>query len=178
MHYQVGQHIESFSLQTITDATITIPDPRRLTHLQFRRFAGCPICNIHLRAFYQRADEIRAANVHEVVVFHSSKEEMLRFHTETSLSLIGDADKKLYRKFSVGTSLRSVLDPAIWLTAIRGLIYKGVRFPKEKQNPLGLPADFLIDQHGKILACKYGVNATDKWSVDEVLGYANVATTQ
>ncbi|HMZ13123.1 MAG TPA: AhpC/TSA family protein, partial [Mycobacterium sp.] len=31
-------------------ASIRVPGPGRL-HLQFRRFAGCPICSLHLRSF-------------------------------------------------------------------------------------------------------------------------------
>jgi hypothetical protein len=32
----------------VTGEKIQVPDPQRLVHLQFRRFAGCPICNLHL----------------------------------------------------------------------------------------------------------------------------------
>lgn len=39
---------------------VPIPDPERLIHLQFRRFAGCPICNLHLRSIVRRHDEITA----------------------------------------------------------------------------------------------------------------------
>jgi uncharacterized protein DUF6527 len=39
-----------------------IPDSdSRLTHLQFRRFAGCPICNLHLQTFVARHGEIKNA---------------------------------------------------------------------------------------------------------------------
>jgi hypothetical protein len=30
------------------------PDSHHLIHLQFRRYAGCPICNLHLRSFVER----------------------------------------------------------------------------------------------------------------------------
>ena len=36
-------------LVSVTGNRIAVPDPNRLAHLQFRRFAGCPICNLHLR---------------------------------------------------------------------------------------------------------------------------------
>jgi hypothetical protein len=29
---------------------VAIPDPQRLVHLQFRRFAGCPICDLGVEA--------------------------------------------------------------------------------------------------------------------------------
>jgi hypothetical protein len=37
---------------------------------------------------------------------------------------------------------------------------------------LGFPADILIDQGGKVLACRYGIHAFDQWSVDELLQFA------
>jgi hypothetical protein len=35
-----------------------------------------------------------------------------------------------------------------------------------------LPADFLIDTDGRVLACKRGRHANDRWTVDEVLANA------
>jgi hypothetical protein len=37
---------------------------------------------------------------------------------------------------------------------------------------LGLPADFLIAPSGRINAVKYGTDAYDQWSVDELLTLA------
>jgi len=36
------------------DSAWRIPEPDGLVHLQFRRFAGCPVCNLHLRSFASR----------------------------------------------------------------------------------------------------------------------------
>jgi hypothetical protein len=38
---------------------------------------------------------------------------------------------------------------------------------------LGLPADFLIDRDGRVIASKYGAHADDQWSVDELLRRAS-----
>ena len=52
------------SLTDIHGAHVSIPDARaKWTHLQFRRFAGCPICNLHLQSFLRRSEEIAAAGV-------------------------------------------------------------------------------------------------------------------
>ena len=34
---------------------------------------------------------------------------------------------------------------------------------------LGLPADFLIDTDGRVIACRHGNHAYDQWSVDDLL---------
>jgi hypothetical protein len=50
------------------------------------------------------------------------------------------------------------------------------RQPVTSVNPeggvLGLPADFLIDRDGRILACHYGTHIYDQWSVDDLLQHA------
>jgi hypothetical protein len=69
---EIGEVVTAHELSDIHDKPVRIPDPERLIHLQFRRFAGCPICNLHMRSISGRHDEIVAAGVREVVVFHSS----------------------------------------------------------------------------------------------------------
>ena len=34
-------------MEAVTGEAINLPDPKRLIHLQFRRFVDCPICNTH-----------------------------------------------------------------------------------------------------------------------------------
>jgi hypothetical protein len=45
-------------------------------------------------------------------------------------------------------------------------------------GPFGLPADFLIEPSGRISAVKYGTDAYDQWSVDELLGLAKGVASQ
>ena len=40
------------------------------------------------------------------------------------------------------------------------------------EQHMGLPADFLIDTAGVILAAKYGEYVDDHWSVDDLLALA------
>jgi hypothetical protein len=47
----------------LAGAPVSIPSTsHRLVHLQFRRFAGCPICNLHLRSIAVRHDELVATS--------------------------------------------------------------------------------------------------------------------
>ncbi|MBY0456677.1 MAG: hypothetical protein K2V38_05015 [Gemmataceae bacterium] len=41
-----------------------------------------------------------------------------------------------------------------------------------RNGPTGLPAEFLIDATGRIVAGKYGKSAYDQWTVDELLDLA------
>jgi peroxiredoxin len=161
-----------FDLETITGERVHIPDPSgRLVHLHFRRFAGCPICITHLRALVRRKDEIVAAGIREVIFFHSSASELLKHESDVPYDLIADPQKKYYRRFGVEKSPWALLNvKALWaalLSAIRG---KG-GFTVENGRP-GLPADILIDDHGCVIASKYGSHAYDQWDVDELLSLA------
>ncbi len=43
---------------------------------------------------------------------------------------------------------------------------------------LGLPADFLVNSDGKIVAVHYGRHAYDQWSVDELIEISKLKRNQ
>jgi alkyl hydroperoxide reductase subunit AhpC len=54
-------------------------------------------------------DEISAAGIREVVVFHSTATELRKYQSDMAFPVIGDSDKTLYRRFGVEASARAVL---------------------------------------------------------------------
>jgi peroxiredoxin len=159
---------------------VALPDPDRLLHLQFRRFAGCPVCDLHLHSIAKRHDEIVSAGIREVAVFHTGADELRSFTKELPFAVVADPDKRLYAAFGVQASPRALLNPRAWFPILRGVLRSLGRIVRDKQpvtsfNPeggkLGLPADFLIGKDGRILACKYGEHIYDQWSVDELLAH-------
>lgn len=178
----VGSVVARRELVSVSGDAVPIPDPDRLVHLQFRRFAGCPICNVHLHSIVRRHDEIANAGIREVVIFHSTDEELRRYVDDLPFAVVGDPDKALYAEFGVGSSARSVLDPralAPLLVPVLRQDIARIRAHKPVTNlhltggHLGLPADFLIGSDGRVIACKHGTHANDQWSVDEVLTHAS-----
>ncbi len=172
--------VTDLELLTVTGERIPVPDPNRLVHLQFRRFAGCPICNLHLRSVARRHDEIAAAGIREVVFFHSPADELREHTADLPFAAIADPDKRYYREFGVESGRRAVLDPRAWGAVIRGTALTTLgrfRAPAIRQEGghLGLPADFLIDTRGAVIAAKRGEHADDQWSVDELLSLAHGA---
>ena len=171
----IGKVIEKHSLATAESRPVEIPDAKDIVHLQFRRFAGCPFCSVHLRSIAKRHDEIVAAGIREVVVFHSTAAALRQHHADTPFAVIPDPKDKLYAEFGVGYGLRALLDPR----ALLGAMFKVIRvlpklpvIPPWGKGMLGLPADFLIATDGRVLACQYGAHADDQWSVDELLALA------
>ena len=174
---EVGDVITARELSDIHDKPVRVPDPEQQVHLQFRRFAGCPICNLHMRSINRRHDEILAAGVREVVVFHSSAHAMREFQADLPFAVIADPDKELYREFGVEASPKALLNLGAWSAATRGMTGKGRPSLRGaaglREKHLGLPADFLIGSDGRVLAAKYGNHADDQWSVDKLLDLAS-----
>lgn len=165
MKLTIGSQFPELALQNIHGGQVTVPDASRHVHLQFRRFAGCPICNLHLRTFVTRAAEIESAGMREVVVFHSPRESLLPYQGSFPFDVIGDPHKALYARCGVETSVLAILNPKVWPTLFKA----GAAKDKPEGGALGLPADFLTSTEGRIVACHYGSHASDHWSVDDVL---------
>ena len=171
MKFQPGDMLPATVMQAVTGHAINLPDPKRLVHLQFRRFVDCPICNTHIAEFRRRSREIESAGVREVIVFHSSAKSIRSHQRNVPFVMVSDPRKVLYKEFGVETSLGFISLKALG-AAIRGMAHGhfGLRFAGG--GPLGLPADFLIAPSGQIDAVKYGADAYDQWSVDELLTLA------
>jgi hypothetical protein len=52
MKVRPGDVVRIRELYSVDDKPIPVPDAARLTHLQFSRFAGCPICNLHCNRWW------------------------------------------------------------------------------------------------------------------------------
>lgn len=139
-----------------------------------RRYAGCPVCSLHLRSFTRRKDELELAGVREVVAFHSSAEELRKVHTALPFDVVPDPARRLYRALGVTTSPLALLDPRGLFAVARATAARASSNPAAGMwdGSFGLPADFLVSPDGILRALKYGVHADDQWSIDEVLALA------
>jgi peroxiredoxin len=176
MKFKPGDMVPATTLQSVTGEPIKLPDPNRLVHLQFRRFVDCPICNTHIAELRGRAREIEAADIKEVIVFHSSAQSIRSYQKDVPFVLVGDPKKALYKEFGVETSFGFMSLKALG-AVMRGIAHGhfGLRL---SGGPLGLPGDFLIAPSGQIKAAKYGTHAYDQWSVDELIALAKDAGLQ
>lgn len=182
----VGDTVSAQEVETIHGEKIAIPDPMRLVHLQLRRFAGCPVCHLHLQSVVARHQEITAATITEVVVFHSTTDELRQHASHLPFAVVADPDKRLYRQFGVETSRHAILRPRAWRPILEGLIRRLSMVARRREHlvfrprngVLGLPADILIAPTGTVIAHKYGEHAYDQWTVDELLAHARPRTLQ
>lgn len=178
MSMKAGDKVVPRKLTTIDGVEQKIPAEHGLVHLQFRRFAGCPICSLHMREVGRRHTEIAAAGVTEIVLFHSSASALRRYQADLPFAVVADPDRRLYAEFGVENSVQGMLTREVARAVARGV--REIRSVREvvgaiapTENHLGMPADFLIGPDGVIRACKYGTHADDQWSVDELLHLAS-----
>ncbi|MGZ5872344.1 MAG: peroxiredoxin-like family protein [Bradyrhizobium sp.] len=176
MKFRPGSTLPTTVMEAVTGEAINLPDAKRLVHLQFRRFVDCPICNTHIAEFRKRAREIEAAGIKEVIVFHSSPNAIRSYQKDVPFLMVGDPEKAFYRGFGVETSLAFVSLKALG-AGMRGMAH-GHFGLRQAGGPFGLPADFLIAPSGRIDAVKYGTDAYDQWSVDELLTLAKGVAAQ
>lgn len=165
-----GSKLSSMTLIDVYGNSVEIPDGKRFIHLQFRRFSGCPICNVHLGRMSARSAELKANNIKEVIIFYSEDEKIKDHLSDIPFILIGDPKKKIYQQFGVEKSLMSVMNPLAWPAAIFGVVKKITKplrfFPTGEESMFGLPADFLISPDGTVCDLNYGKHAYDQWDFE------------
>lgn len=173
-----GSLVRERQLITALADHVRVPDGDRFVHLQFRRFAGCPVCNLHLRSFAHRYDELLAAGVVEIAIFHSPPAQLADHAADLPMALVPDPTKHLYREFGVESSPRAMLDPRAWPMIARALLRSIVEVLRGRTKAprlfpdggrYGLPADILLAPDGRVVAARYGAHVDDHWSVEDVL---------
>lgn len=173
---QPGATISPFEVETLSHGRVTLPAAEaRLTHLSFRRFAGCPVCNLHLRSLAARVDEIQAAGVAIVAFFHSSAEAMRPYQGDLPFAVVPDPERRLYRQFGVERSPFAVMHPKAMAAAAAGMLQVASNPLRGEGGHDGLPADLLLDASGHVVAAHYGAHAADGWNAEALLAQVRAA---
>jgi len=142
--------------------------------LKFYRFAECPICNLHMRELVLRHDEVAAAGLTTVVLFHSPLTRAERKHGfDLPFRAIADPKKTIFQAYGVEESLGGMFSGMVardYLRAMRAGFYS--KPVGHDGGVKGHPADFIIDGDGTIRHVHYGENYADSLGVDAVISIA------
>ena len=158
---RAGDLAPSIRATSVRGAEIAIPDRRSgLTHVQFLRFAGCPVCNLHLQEFIKRNAELHAAGIREVVLFHSEANFIDDYYGELPFAIVADPRREIYAQYRIEKSPWAILSPRAWPGLVKG--YRLKKAGTLDSTTFGLPADFLIDFTGRIVRCAYGAHSSDQ----------------
>ena len=142
--------------------------------LSFYRYAACPLCNMRVNAIIRRHAAWSAQGLEVLAVFQSSAAEIGQYvgRQDAPFPIIPDPGMQHYRRFGVETSWAGFLKAGLRLDVVARAIGHGY-LPTRFSGPLNrVPADFLIDEDGRLVRCYYGADAGDHLPMDEVEAFA------
>eukprot|EP00190_Bangiopsis_sp_CCMP1999_P002079 CAMPEP_0198731292 /NCGR_PEP_ID=MMETSP1475-20131203/29213_1 /TAXON_ID= ORGANISM="Unidentified sp., Strain CCMP1999" /NCGR_SAMPLE_ID=MMETSP1475 /ASSEMBLY_ACC=CAM_ASM_001111 /LENGTH=186 /DNA_ID=CAMNT_0044494245 /DNA_START=23 /DNA_END=583 /DNA_ORIENTATION=+ len=165
-----------FSKNTTKGTVLRVPskNPGQITYICMRRSTLCCVCRRFAADLVRRNEDLKANNIKPVVVVRTDEEsvaELERDMPDTALEFISDAEGDLYNLFEVQSSLiKSFIKPSSAKKIIKTMMLTpDSRVPKPFKGMCSLPAEFLIDENGAVIAAKYSSGIADHWHVDEVL---------
>ncbi len=163
-----GEQLPPYRFETLAHGSVSVPGSTSV-HLQFRRFAGCPVCNLHLRSFARATEELAASHIQTIAFFHSNAELMRPYQGDLPFPVVPDPERRWYTEFGVERARFAVASPKVIWSALKGLVLAPSNPFAGGSDQTGLPADILIDTTGTIIAVHYGAHADDQWTVDDVI---------
>ena len=164
----------SFNTHDVHGYEVKIPDPSgKKIYLAFERNAGCPVCNLRTHELLKQADYFKSNNISVILVYESSVEKMKEYLGEDSypFHFIADPQNKLYDLYGVERSMLKVMRGLF-----NGLLARASKGAKLFRKPMKqdghvdrIPAEFIIDQHGKITFAHYGKFIGDHLAMESLM---------
>jgi peroxiredoxin len=171
MKLQINQTAPPFDTADVYSREVSLQSLRaKKIYLAFERNAGCPVCNLHTHQLLKQAQFFSDNNVAVVLVYESTREKM-REHLGDKpypFYFIADPENNLYKKYHIQRSLLKVTKGLF-----HGLIAKAnagkklFKKPMKQDGNMGtIPAEFLINEKGRIAAVHYGEYVGDHLPID------------
>jgi peroxiredoxin len=169
MRLSAPAHAPKLALTDIEGKPVRIGSNNRRTLLCFFRDAACPFCNFRIYELTRHHAALSALGLDIVAVFTSSPEQVRRFVARQTrpFQVVADPTSIAHETYGIERSfwrkLKGILTRVS--TLIKGLRIVGLA----GLNTTNLmPADFLIDEHGRIAEAYYGSDAGDRIPFEHV----------
>lgn len=164
MRLTTGSRAPDFSAESLGGRRISLTQLRgRPLLLKFYRFATCPVCNLHLHRFIQAFDQVSDAGLTTIAFYHSPAGKLAEAHDVAApFDLVPDPGKRIFRAYGVERGLRGLVSPTVmrtYLAALRAGFPPGL-FTSDG-GITGNPADFIIDEAGRVVFAQYGMHYAD-----------------
>jgi peroxiredoxin len=169
MRLHVPDPAPVLKISDIYGQPITLGGGQRRTLLCFFRDAACPFCNFRIYELTSHHRELDRLGLDIVAVFSSTREQVKRFVARhpRPFRVVADPSSRAHEAYRIESSLRGKLKAILTRipTLLRGLRIVGLA--GLRTNNL-LPADFLIDEQGRIVEAYYGRDAGDHIPIERV----------
>lgn len=157
MRIQAGQYAPDFTATVFARAPLTLSSLRgQKVWLAFFRYAGCPLCNLRVHQMIQRHDAWQQRGLAIVTVFQAPEQEVAANvgEQDAPFPIVCDPDEQLYALYGLEASLAGFLSPKNVPLALEAL-KAGYGPGTVHGTRTRLPADFLIDETGKVVETFY-----------------------
>lgn len=183
---KAGQFIPQFSIEDVSGKMINSRDLEgKKLYITFLRNTACPLCSFHVFRLLKLTDQLKANNV-EVIAFYESKRQVImsspffrdQVLNDKKMTVISDTARKVYTLFGAEVNPQKatfeILQahgriPKIEDAAKNGFIGDGIQ---QGTNADAIPADFLVDEAGRIVYAHYGIDAADNIPLEKVEDFA------
>ena len=159
----------ALELRDIHGLPIALAGTGRRTLLSFFRDAACPFCNFRIYELTHYHASLSALGLDIVAVFGSTREEVLRFVARhpRPFRIAADPAGASHLRYGIRRSLWGKLKAIVTRvpTLLRGLHIVGLA--GVDTNNL-MPADFLIDEEGRVVEAYYGGDAGDRIPMERI----------
>ena len=149
------------ALTDVYDQTISLPTGRKLMLSLFRE-ATCPFCNYRVYELTHNYREMNAQGMDIVAIFSSNREDVMKFiaRQPRPFRMVADPEGTIHQAYGTQTSMWGKM---VAMLRRMGAFFYGMRQVGMQGMRTGniLPADFLIDENGRIVDIYYGRDAGD-----------------
>lgn len=147
----------------------------RRVMLSFFRDAACPFCNFRIYELTHQYKTWKDKGLEVVTVF-SDTDDKVRAHVARHprpFRMLSDPDLELYDKYGIEHSASALFKALLFkFPRIMKGIAKGGR-PSNNPHMRIVPADFLIDENGKVVELWYGRDTSDHIPLERVEDFIN-----
>lgn len=153
----------ALALVDIQNRRVVIGGNGRRTLLSFFRDAACPFCNFRIYELTERHRALTALGLDVVAVFQSSADDVRHFiaRKPRPFHVVADPLGGTHDLYGIEHSFWRKLKAVVTRvpTLIKGLRIAGLAGLRTNNR---MPADFLIDENGRVVEAWYGSDAGDR----------------
>ena len=153
----------ALALVDIQNRRVAIGGKGRRTLLSFFRDAACPFCNFRIYELTERHRSLAALGLDVVAVFQASESDVRHFvaRKPRPFQVIADPLGRTHDLYGIEHSFWRKLKAVVTRvpTLLKGLRIVGLAGLRTNNR---MPADFLIDEDGRIVEAWYGTDAGDR----------------
>ena len=171
MKLKKGDLAPNFTVKDIHKQEFQLKDFKgQKVHLTFYKTASCPFCNLRVNQIINQMDYFNKHNVKVLGFFASDRDEIMSYvgKQKPPFSIIPDPMKVNYQKYGSQSTYLGMLKSFTRISVILESMKKGFFSMKPLLEEPILPAEFLINEKGRIDKVYYGEDSGDHIAIQNI----------